>query len=72
MSEWQLQTAICTTRGCQLVYRSADGLVGLHLTSSSGRTDRRRYFVWARPDSAPEYASEADARAAATMPRADA
>jgi hypothetical protein len=63
-SSWTLVTSICTARGCQLVYRSADGVVGLHLTSAGRRPDRRRYFVWALPDSAPEYATEADARAA--------
>jgi hypothetical protein len=64
MSDWSIITSICTTRGCQMVYRSPDGLIGLALTSSGRRPDRRRYFVWDLPDSAPEYGSEAEARAA--------
>ena len=47
-----------------MVYRSTDGQIGLALTSSSGRKDRRRYFLWDLPDSAPDYATEFEARAA--------
>ena len=63
MSEFSFVTSVCLAHSCQLVYRSEDGLLGLHITSS-GRKDRRRYFVWALPDSAPDYATEAEARAA--------
>ena len=71
MSDWALQTSVCLAHSCQLVYRSPDGLLGLWITSSSGkRPDRRRYFVWDLPDSAPEYATEAEARAALdTLPQ---
>jgi hypothetical protein len=61
---WGLVSSICTTRGCQMVYRSADGLLGLHITSSGRKADRRRYFIWHLPDSAPAYATESEARAA--------
>jgi hypothetical protein len=64
LSSWTLVTSICTARGCQLVYRSADGVAGLHITSAGRRPDRRRYFVWALPDSGPEWETETEARAA--------
>lgn len=63
MSDMLLVSSICLSRVCYLIYRSTDGLIGLALTSSSGRQDRRRYFVWALPDSAPDYATAAEARA---------
>jgi len=62
-SEFTLQTSVCLARSCLLVYRSQDGLVGLHITSGGRKPDRRRYFIWDKPDSAPEYATEAEARA---------
>jgi hypothetical protein len=71
-SSWTLVTSICTARGCQLVYRSADGAIGLRITSSGRRPDRRRYFVWALPDSGPEYATEAEARAAGAVAQEEA
>jgi hypothetical protein len=64
MSDFTLHTSVCLAHSCQLVYRSADGLLGLHITASGRKADRRRYFIWHLPDSAPAYASEAEARAA--------
>ena len=64
MSDWTLVSSICTTRGCQMVYRSPDTALGLWITSGGRQQDRRRYFVWHVPDSGPEYATEAEARAA--------
>lgn len=64
MSDLTLVSSVCMARSCQLVYQSADGLLGLHVQSGGRKRDRRRYFVWDLPDSAPEYATEAEARAA--------
>jgi hypothetical protein len=64
MSDFTLHTSVCLAHSCQLVCRSADGLLGLHITSGGRTADRRRYFVWDWPDSAPEYKTEAEARAA--------
>ena len=61
---WILVTSVCRSSSCMLVYRSADGLLGLHITSGGRKPDRRRYFLWDLPDSAPAYATEAEARAA--------
>ena len=66
MSEWILISALCETRGCRLVYRSPDEQIGLAITSSGGRKDRRRYFLWDRPASAPDYGTEVEARVALT------
>jgi hypothetical protein len=64
MSAFALVSSVSMAHSCMLVYRSKDGLVGLHITSGGTKPDRRRYFVWDKPDSAPEYATEAEARAA--------
>jgi hypothetical protein len=67
MSDFTLVSSVCLARSCSLVYRSADGLIGLAVQSGGRKRDRRRYFVWALPDSAPDYASEAEARAACRL-----
>jgi hypothetical protein len=59
-----LVSSVCLARSCTLVYQSADGLIGLVIQSGGRKPDRRRYFVWAWSDSAPEYATEAAARQA--------
>jgi hypothetical protein len=64
VSAFGLVTSTCMAHACALVYRSNDGLIGLHVQSGGSKKDRRRYFVWDAPDSAPDYASEADARQA--------
>ena len=64
MSEWTLMSSLGTPRGCQLVYRSEDGLLGLHIASGGTRPDLRHYFIWGKPASATTYATEAEARAA--------
>ena len=68
MPEYALVSSVCTSHGGHLIYRSEDGLIGLAITSSSGREDRSRYFVWALPDNAAEYATEEEARAALATP----
>ena len=64
MAEWTLVSSVCMTRSCTLVYQREDGLLGLVVHSGGRARDRRRYFVWDLPDSAPDYATEADASAA--------
>ena len=64
MSEWHLRSSVCTTRAGYLTYQSEDGLLGLQITSGGKKPDRRSYFVWALPDSAPDWETEAEARAA--------
>ena len=64
MSEWNLETSVSLAHCCYLVYRSEDGLLGVHVTSGGTKPDRHRYFLWDLPDSAPNYATEAEARAA--------
>lgn len=67
MSDFTLVSSVSLHHSCTLVYRSADTLVGLVIESGGRKTDRRRYFIWDRPDSAPEYATEAEARQALTQ-----
>ena len=50
MSDFTLQTSVCLAHSCLLVYRSDDGLIGLHVHSGGSKADRRRYFVWDWPD----------------------
>jgi hypothetical protein len=69
MSTFALQTSVCLAHSCLMVYRSEDGLLGLHITSGGRKPDRRRYFVWDLPDSAPEWETETEARAALVSPR---
>ena len=64
MSAWHLCSSVCTARTGYLIYQSADGLLGLQIVSGGRKPDRRVYFVWGRPDSAPVYGTEAEARAA--------
>ena len=64
MSAWMFQSSVCLARSCVLTYRSEDGLLGLQILSGGRKADRRVYFVWDLPDSAPAYATEAEARAA--------
>lgn len=64
MTAWTFTSSICTARTCTMTYRSEDGLLGLHITSGGRKPDRRVYFVWDLPNSAPDYATEAAARAA--------
>jgi hypothetical protein len=72
MSDFTLVSSLCAPRRCTLVYRSADTQIGLVITSGGRKPDRRRYFVWRLPDSAPEYATEAEARQALLrMPQED-
>jgi hypothetical protein len=71
MSTFTLISSTCMARSCTLVYQSADTLIGLVVESGGRAQDRRRYFVWNKPDSAPAYATEAEARQALaqTVPR---
>jgi hypothetical protein len=62
-SDYTLVSSVCLKRSCTLVYRSADGLIGL-VIRSGGRQRGQRYFLWQRPDSAPEYRTEQEARSA--------
>lgn len=71
-SDFTLVSSMCLPRSCTLVYRSADGLLGLVIQSGGTKADRRRYFVWDLPDSAPEYATAAEARAALAQETRDA
>lgn len=65
MMAWALQTSVCMSHTSDLIYRSADGLLGLAIHATMGKAqDTRRYFVWDLPDSAPDYPTEAEARAA--------
>jgi hypothetical protein len=64
MSEFRLVSSVGMAHSCTLVYRSTDGVLGLVIHSGGRKPDRRRYFVWDLPDSAPEYDSAAEARAA--------
>jgi hypothetical protein len=64
VSDFTLVSSMCMPRSCTLVYRSADTHIGLVVTSGGRKPDRRRYFVWALPDSAPDWATEAEARQA--------
>jgi len=64
MSEWRFLASVCHTRGCTLTYQSADGLLGMQITCGGRKPDRRLYFLWGLRDSAPDYATEAEARAA--------
>ena len=64
MSTWRFLSSVCTARTGYLTYRSDDGLLGLQIVSGGRKPDRRVYFVWGRPDSAPVYDTEAEARAA--------
>lgn len=64
MSNFTLVSSVGMSHSCTLVYRSSDGSIGLLITSGGRKNDRRRYFVWDMPDSAPEYATEAAARQA--------
>jgi hypothetical protein len=64
MSDFPFVSSICMARSCTLVYQSADGLLGMVIHSGGRKKDRRRYFVWAWPDSAPDYATAAEARQA--------
>ena len=68
MSEWHLISSVCTARAGYLTYQSEDGLLGLQIISGGRKPDRRSYFVWSLPDSAPTYATEAEARAALGAP----
>lgn len=64
MTEWHLRTSVCLATSCVLVYRSDDGLLGLHVHSGGRKKDRKRYFVWDWPDASEDFATEAQARAA--------
>jgi hypothetical protein len=64
MSDFTLVSSVCLHHSCTLVYRSADGQIGLVIQSGGRKQDRRRYFLWALPDSAPDYATAAEARQA--------
>jgi hypothetical protein len=61
---WVYHSGELTTRGCTTVLRSADGVLG-RVTRSRGRQKGHRYFVWALPDSAPEYRTVEEAQQAA-------
>ena len=71
MSTWLFRSSVCTTRAGYLTYQSEDGLLGLQITSGGRKPDRRSYFVWDLPDSAPDYATEAEARAALAVREED-
>ncbi|HEY5865298.1 MAG TPA: hypothetical protein VI542_07060 [Candidatus Tectomicrobia bacterium] len=45
MSEWRFLASVCHTRGCTLTYQSADGLLGMQITSGGRKPDRRLYFL---------------------------
>jgi hypothetical protein len=47
-----------------MTYKSDDSLLGLQVISGGKKPDRRVYFLWGLPDSAPDYPTEAAARAA--------
>jgi hypothetical protein len=64
MSDFTFVSSVCMAHSSTLVYRSTDGQIGLVITSGGRKKDRRRYFVWALPDSAPAWDSEHEARAA--------
>jgi hypothetical protein len=68
MSDWTLVSSISMHHSCTLLYQRADGLLGMLRKSGGRKRDRVRFFVWALPDSAPEYATEAEARQALASP----
>lgn len=70
MSDWEYISGETHSGGAVRVHRSRDGLIGrvarIRGNNVTGRytSSKTKYFVWALPDTAPEYDTEEEARTA--------